>query len=272
MPGDRSPRTRRRFLRTAGSAATAGVAALAGCSDLGDSTAADADDVPDEKFSTPDLADEARQSLEEIGEIREVTDGPGLTAYTAGRIYEVTDVTERISDKTMGRLSEPLVTFFAAESNLEGWTTGAASPGRIADASKGIVEQRLRELGASDVREVDPSPPLPERSPSETVEFRGTYRTPAIEQSAELPNGQSFPIEIPAQDLPVAGVLTVWKPEAGTALLAGGGYPVEDYEATGEASVTGDLGDGIDVTVSVDLNLRPSELRTRLNELVDAVS
>lgn len=265
-------RSRRDYLRVTGSAATVGLTALAGCSALGDSESPDASEASDEKFSRPTLPDEAMNSLEQTGEIRQVSDATGMTAYTAGQIYEVTDLTERVTEKTMGNFSDPLMVFFAAKTNLEGLTTAAASPERIADSSKTLVERRLNDQGVEDTREVKPAAPLPDYSSSETVEFRGTYRTPEITQQAQLGNGETLPIEIPAQDLSVAGMMTVWKQDNGTALLAGGGYPAEDYEYTTETSMTSDLGDGIDVSVSIDLNLQPESLRKRLNELTEAVS
>lgn len=46
----------------------------------------------------------------------------------------------------------------------------------------------------------------------------------------------------------------------------------EIKQVTDATGVTGELGDGIDVSVSIDLNLRPESLRERLNELAEAVS
>lgn len=264
--------SRRRFLKRAGPVAAAAVAGMAGCSGLGDAESPDADEVPEGKFLEPTLSDGASRSVEKTGEIRQVDDVTGVTAYTAGTIYEVTDLTERVESKTMGTFSDPLMVFFAAKVNIEGWGAGLATPRRIAENSKGIVERRLNDQGVEETREVEPSEPLPDHSPSHSVEFRGSYNTPGFEQTAELPNGETFPIEIPSQELEIVGMMTVWKQDQGTAVIAGGGYPAENYEASAQSSVTSELGDGIDISVSIDLGLQSESLRRRMIDLAEAVS
>lgn len=55
-------------------------------------------------------------------------------------------------------------------------------------------------------------------------------------------------------------------------MLAGGGYPAEDYEYTTESSVTSELGDEIDLSVDIDPDRQLESLRERLSGLTESMS
>jgi len=194
-----------------------------------------------------------------------------VTADVDGTVYEVCEVTEPVAKKAMGQFDEPLVVFFAATVNLEGTATGFLTAGDVADRATPVFRDELARQGVEDVEEVEPRDPLPDVADGAVTEFRGTYEIQRIEREATRPGGGSFPIVVTSQSLETAAFQTVWKPDDGTALVAGGGYPNEDFESRESANVSGAEGDSIDVEVSIDLNLEPDAYRQRSISLVESV-
>lgn len=254
--------------------AVVSTSAFAGCSAVGSDQPSSVEEADEDQFPSVEVNGE---NLNQTDEFRRVNQAGGwgieVTAYTTGHRYELADVTETVREKTMGAIDDPLVVFFATESNLEGTGTSLADVDRIAEMSTNVMRSQLESQGITDIQQVEPVDPLPDvDEDAQSVEFRGTYETPAIERTASLGNGEEVPIQIPSQDLEVAGMHTTWKPNDGTAIVGGGVYPTKDFETSSQSSVTGERNDGIDVQVIVDLDLEPDSYRERLNSLTESLA
>ena len=197
--------------------------------------------------------------------------GIGVTGYAATNVYEETALREAVSAKTRGQFDARLATFFATKINLTGAATAAAGVDQIAEFALGRFEGELRNQNLESVRRVEPGGPTPDVD-GQVYEYRGAYATPEIRRTVDVPDVGTRELVIPADTLPVSGLVAVWKPGDGVAYVAGGAFPASDYEQRDTISITGEPGDGIDLVVRVDLNLRPDALRREVVAMTERVS
>lgn len=203
---------------------------------------------------------------------RTFTEWHVLTVHTYERtiVYENQALRDEVSQKTLGQFDSPLAIFFASHVNLEGNGTSAASKKRIADSVTPIFRSRMQDSGVENVRKTSPQSPNPDSGL--VREFRGHYPTPRIKK--EVPLGGDLgtrTLVFQKDQLPITGLLTVWKDDKGTAFVGGGAFPAENFAKHSTISITSEKGDGIDVTASLDLNLRPGQRRRNMNELISSI-
>jgi hypothetical protein len=131
----------------------------------------------------------------------------------------------------------------------------------------------MEAMGIEDVERVEPGEPLPTAADGQALrEVVGTYPVEDVSFETELPGGVEQTFGIDGGEVPVRGVLAAWKEGRRTAYVAGGAYPDGNFARESEVSVTGDgRGDGIDVTVAVDLGLDPAAYREEVVGLVERV-
>lgn len=197
----------------------------------------------------------------------------GVTPHERTYIYENTALREEVKSKTLGQFDSTLATFFASHIDLRGYTTALATEDKIGESLIPPFRKQMRENGIQNVRQVSPERPKPNPSSGTKVaEFRGSYPTPKITKEVDIPNIGKRTLSIDADTLSITGLVAIWKETSGQAFAAGGAFPAEPYDKSDTISVTSEEGDGIDVTVSIDLGLRPGRLRREIIELSESVT
>lgn len=262
---------RRDFLRTAG--ATAVAAGAAGCSTS--DTGADADG--DGQYSYPSIPRRALEgwtlSDRRAEDERRRFGGVGLDQHTRTEVYEFSRLSEEVAEKTLEQFEGDLGAFFASRVTFEGYASYLADAERVADEGLEEMTAEMETMGITDVRETDPSDPRPAVADGQAVrEVVGAYPVEDLSLETELPGESRQTFEVEGGEVPVRGFLAAWKTGRRTAYVAGGAYPDDNFARESAVSVTGDgRGDGIDVTVNVDLNLEPEAYRAELVDLVERV-
>lgn len=242
---------------------------LAGCnSPSGSSDNSNADvawpNVTDSKLDRWTKTGQRKKKYEKQG---------GVTPHERTYIYENTALRKEVKQKTLGQFDSTLATFFASHIDLRGLTTIAATEEKIGKNLVPPFRKQLKQNGIKNVRKVSPQNPKP-RPDSDTkiYEFRGSYSTPQITKQVNIPNVGKRTLSIEADQLPITGLVAIWKVKNGQAFAAGGAFPAEPYDKSDTISVTSEEGDGIDVTVSIDLGLRPRQLRQEIIKLSESVT
>lgn len=261
---------RRRFVQAAG---TLGVASLAGCSSP---TSDGTREAPPRTVAWPNVDSPKLAGWTEMDRRKSSrTDTRYIFtvhSYQRTIVYENTALRRSIRRKTNGQFDSPLAIFFATHVALRGTGTFGASEEEILKSAVPEFKSEMRDSGIEKITPVRERQPLPNVPGSITREFSGHYPTPGIRTEIPLGDGLGTrTLKIESSKLPISGLLTVWKVDSGTAFVAGGAYPAADFEKESTISVTSEKGDGIDATVSVDLNLRPQEIRRTINALTESV-
>lgn len=247
----------------------AGASTLAGCSSQSENSGKSNVNV-----AWPKVTDSQIDSWKQVDKRKKkhASQG-GVTPHERTYIYQNAALRKEVKTKTLGEFDSTLATFFASHIDLRGWTTSFANEKKI---GKNLVPQfrkQLKNNGVKDVREISPNSPKPNpESGTKVYEFRGNYPTPPIEKEVNILDSKKRKVKFEADKIPVTGLVAVWKTESGHAFAAGGAFPAGSYDKTDTISVTSEEGDGIDVTVSIDLGLRPHQLRQEIIELSENVT
>lgn len=262
---------RRDFLRTAG--VTAVAAGAAGCSttDSGGSAGGDGrypyPSVPERALDGWELVD--RRAEDE----RRRFGGIGVDQHTRTEVYEFARLSKAVAQKTLGQFEGEMGAFFASRTTFEGYAASLVGTERVAETGLEEMTAEMESMGMTDVRRVEPRDPRPTVADGQAFrEVSGTYPVEDVSFETELPGDARQTFEIEGGEVSVRGFLAAWMPDWNTAYVAGGAYPDGDFERESVESVTGgERGDGIDVTVNVDLNLDPEAYREELIGLVERV-
>ena len=198
--------------------------------------------------------------------------GPGVTVTgTAHTLtYEDAALREEIERKTLGSIDFAPSSFFATRLDFSPPVDDIPDSSerdevneRITELSKSRFEERLRGYGLTDVRETGAEELTVETGETATLHRYGaTYAFDDLVFST--PDGPTITIE--GDSLAIDAWLAIWRRNDAT-LIAGGGYPAENFADTIERSLT----DAIDLTVTIDLGLTPDAYRKELLALTTAV-
>ena len=198
--------------------------------------------------------------------------GPGVTVTgTAHTLtYEDAALRRELKAKTLGAIDFAPSSFFASRldfsppvDDIPDSSERDAVNERITTLSKSRFEKRLRGSGLTDVRETGSEPLAVETGETATrYRYAATYAFDDL--VFETPDGPTIRIE--GDSLAIDAWLAIWRRNDAT-LIAGGGYPAENFADTVERSIT----DAIDLTVRIDLGLTPDAYRKELLALTTAV-
>ena len=245
---------------------------MAGCSSSGERT--EDTQFPDD-VAWPETTSNSLRRWNETGtktlSFNTEVYGADIIGHTRTRIYESTALRTDVRKKTLGQFDNTLASFFATNIDLRGHWTAAVSATEIGKRLQPEIRKEFKKQGIQQVREITPSQPAPDVGGSHSTfyEFEGQYPAPTITREVEIPDVGKRTLKIEGGTIPVAGLLAVWKQDHGTALAGGGAYPKENYFESDTISVTGSEDDGINITVSVDLGLQPTQIRREIIDLVE---
>lgn len=199
--------------------------------------------------------------------------GIGVTGHIRTYIYENTAVRAEVKEETLGNFDQTLASFFASRIDLRGLATRLATKEKIAAQARPSFEDEMTDQGIQNVSEVTPHQPQPEIQDASPLiyEYQGEYPTPEITRSVNIEEIGQRELSIESGTLPISGLLAIWKDGSGTAYAAGGAFPAQDYEQTETITITSEEGDGIDIHVSIDLNISPQQLRQQIVDLTESV-
>ena len=198
--------------------------------------------------------------------------GIGVTAHERTAIFRNERLERRVRRETLGQFDGRIAVFFASHLDLRGVATIAASPDRLSEMVRPTVEEQMASSGIEAVQEVATASPIPSYpSASTVIEYQGRFRTPRIAREVSVEDVGERTLSIPSARLPMSGLVSVWKVDTGTAFAAGAAFPAGDFRNSNTVSVTGGEGEGLDLTVSVDLRFPVDELRRNVVEMMEAV-
>lgn len=124
--------------------------------------------------------------------------------------------------------------------------------GQVESQAQSQFEQQLQEAGLENVRQVDTTVSFEPNAGTDAVFFE--YRGDFTFGSSSL-TIQGVPVTIDGGSIEITGYLAIWH-SGQNVVIAAGAHPDENYTDTVTESAAGE-----ELTVSVDLGLRPSELR-----------
>lgn len=269
MGSDPPTVSRRSVLRGAGVAASVG---LAGCG-APDTDAGGAGDV---EVADPVVQSAASEPWERIdartGTYSMEQFGIGVTAHEQTAIFRNAQLEQQIRQETLGQFDDRIAMFFASHLDLRGVATIAASPDRLSGMLLPIIEEQMANGGIDEIQQVATSSPVPSYPSSSTVvEYEGQFQTPRIVKDVPIEDVGERTLEIPPDRLPMSGLVSVWKDDTGTAFAAGAAFPAGDFQNSNTVSLTGGEGEGIDITISIDLDFPVEELRRSVVEMMESV-
>lgn len=185
-----------------------------------------------------------------------------VTGVGRTRIFGYEPLRRRVRERFDVRFRSTLATFFATQVTLNGYFTAAVTPEIIGQQIQPRFVERMRNRDVRDVREIEPTTPLPDvPEPNRLYEYRGTYTLPERVQrraSATGSDGEGDDGTGAATGvIPIDGLFAVWKAGSGTAFAAGGAYP-----AAGSVEVEAG---------TVDLEFDPDRFRARMNGMIESV-
>lgn len=124
--------------------------------------------------------------------------------------------------------------------------------GQVESQAQSQFEQQLEEAGLEDIRQVDSTVSFEPNTGADAVfyEYRGAF---TFEPTTLTIDG--VPVSLSGGSIDIAGYLAIWH-TGQNVIIAAGAHPNENYTDTVTESAAGD-----ELTVAVDLGLRPSELR-----------
>lgn len=243
-----------------------GVAALAGCTTASGTVPAPEVDRTRLSDGGWELTEDTIETVfeREFGGVVTVT----ATAHTV--TYEHTALRNDLAEKTLGNVEFAPANFFATRvsftpsiDSLPGGAGRRELMDELTENAKASFEERLAGMGLVDVEERERTTlDIDTGETAEAYRYRATY--PFESFDLQLAGDRKLTIE--GGELPVEGWLAIWH-HGSSVLLAGGGYPAENVERTVEESLTS----AIDVSVAVDLELRPDAYEDDLLALVAAV-
>lgn len=254
---------RRTFIRAAG----LGAVSLAG------TPVAAAGSVPAPVVPADALAERGWKQVERSkGTVFSESVAPGVTVTATAHTlaYEDADLRREVKAKTLDAIDFAPSSFFASRldfsppvDDVPNESARAKVQRRVEESSKSRFEERLRGYGLTDVRGIGTEELAVETGETATLHAYGaTYAFD--DMTFSTPGGPTITIE--GDSLDVDAWLAIWRRDDAT-LLAGGGYPAENFADTIERSIT----DAIDLTVTIDLGLTPDAYRKELFSLLTAV-
>ncbi len=124
--------------------------------------------------------------------------------------------------------------------------------GQVESQAQSQFEQQLAEAGLEDIRQVDSTVSFEPNTGADAVfyEYRGAFTFEPTSLTIE-----GVPVSLSGGSIEIAGYLAIWH-TGQNVIIAAGAHPNENYTDTVTESAGGD-----ELTVAVDLGLRPSELR-----------
>lgn len=254
---------RRQFIKAAG----------LGALSLAASPAVAAGSVPAPVVPSDALAERGWERIEQRrGTVLKREVGPGVTVTGTAHTLTYEDAALRadVREKTLGSIDFAPSSFFASRLDFSPPVDDipdSAERDRVNEQitanSKSRFEKRLRKSGLTDVRETGTEELTVETGETATLHrYAATYAFDDLVFST--PDGPTITIE--GDSLAIDAWLAIWRRNDAT-LLAGGGYPAENFADRIERSLT----DAIDLTVTVDLGLTPDAYREELLALTTAV-
>lgn len=244
-----------------------GAAALAGCTTASGS-------VPAPNVDESRLDDDGWEQTDDVVETvfeREVAGAITVTATAHTLTYEDRAFQERLAEKTLGNIDFAPASFFATRVEfapaVDGLPAGAGRKelmAAVTDNAKDSFETRLRDLGLTGVEERDETTvDIDTGETADAYRYRAAYPF----DSFDLQFTDETATSIEGGELPVDGWLATWHHDS-SVLIAGGGYPAENFERSVDESLT----PAIDVSVEIDLELDPDAYEETLLALVAAVA
>lgn len=261
---------RRRFL----TGVTGGVALLSGCTFGGDDSDSEGSDngVPP---SVPQLDEQRWTKVDESSDKNVEGFGPvDVTAYTRTLYWENEELRERLNSWTLDNFDQTVMMFFASRIEFEGVIkTGV----RVSDIEEEAIDEFETQLENHNLRSITTASSTGEMPDlgfrSATHEYRAEYPVPNFSREMDIEGVGNRTIELETDPLSVTGLISIWRDGSATGYVAGGIYPAEPYRTSDTVSLSGgDVGKGIDTSVSVDLRLNPRQYRRELVDLIESVN
>lgn len=184
----------------------------------------------------------------------------------------------RLDRQTLGRYQGLATTFAASRLTFQGRLSGAVTPERARARVAEDIEETMGDMELQEVTRV-PAPARtvePVHPDGEHLEFTATHEVdPVVLDGAVLKDAPDTTLTLDGGTLDVRAFFCIWDPGPDDVLMvAGGAYATDEtFARTATESLTGHgLGDGVDVTVDITLDLAPAHQLEALRTATGAVS
>lgn len=254
---------RRTFLAVAGAAS---ITSLAGCSTSGMTAA----DPAPATVSAPAIPQQYRDTWRNLGTSTFTTSIQTLTARTAIRYLEKPSLRKRVQRILSSSFDSPVAIGFIAHSSLNGMGVRATHPRIVMPYVDRIVTREMRSSGLSHVtttRLITPRPRFPNMQ-SATREYTAVFNPSTVTKSIRV-FGEKRSISIDPGPIMLTGLLSIWKPDADSLLIAGGVFPRVNTHAPDWATIRG--GSGMEWLTGglVDLVADPDHVRDDIVGIIE---
>lgn len=257
--------------------ATVGATSLAGCSRdaLGNGESTD-ESAPEPQPPEQTLTETGWEQLKTTP-IEETTtvDAPlgrevSVTARGTSNLYEDARLRARIREGTLGAIDNPLRVFFATKLELDPNVLAAPfdlGSDRVLDVVQSQIEssfkQQLSEMGLEGMSLVEETT-IDIKTGESARFYRYESTFPYDDFTVPLTEEKTHTIE--GGELRFESLLVLWG-RNDQILVAGGGYPGENFTTSEHVEVT----DLITADIDIDLKLTPDAYRTDLRDLITRV-
>lgn len=184
-------------------------------------------------------------------------------------IYSNEDLAEEISRKTMGAVDTSVMQFFTARVVLNPSIDSVfgleISPvvSKVESQAEDQFRKQMRDSGLEDIEQVSERDIKVDSGETGTLKvYEGFF--PIEDMSFDVSSDKE--ITIGGEELEVKAYLASWH-DGDSILIAGGAFPSEDYEE----KVQKDLTEAIEVSINIDLGLRPTDYQNDLIESMKTV-
>lgn len=256
-----------------GGAATLGSALLAGCYSPGKGAGdpADREVAPPE---IPELDKEKWELLDDPGTRKMADVGIGSldvsTPYNRTVVYEFIPVRKKVERLTLGEFESNVVVFFASRIAIDG-ADWIAQPALLRKKAAESIIHRMKEMGVSAVRKTNDLPQPDEVNTGETawmMDFSGFYEQRNIPFTITIPRQGERTFRFKRVQVDVKARAGIWR-RNGQLFIAGGAYPTGSIRKSKPISITGGLGQGIDVDIR--LNISFSSYQQQIERMLKSV-
>lgn len=260
---------RRRFLGLCGVAGVSGATAF---TLFDDGVAAGAPGFPRSESGHPRLGESDAGGWTVLAEDRQTVSGGQFGVEVSAAVYTTVlsndAARERAAERTDGAFDRPVVLASLTRVDLDSYVNAVLSVDRLEGQVLPAVESQLTARGVADVNYQETTLAADLTGVQRTYDVSGTMGVDGFSYvHPAAPDGGS--VRVPGFDLSVAGVLALWKAEAGTLYVLGAVYPDESVTRTATRTVEGSDGERREVSAELTLEFDAATDREAVVSLLD---
>lgn len=187
--------------------------------------------------------------------------------------YLDAETRNRLNEWTLDNFDETVMMFFASRIEFESLVKGGVRVSDIEEKALSEFETQLHNYDLESVTESSATGVKPDQGfRSSFHEYSAQYQVPDFSREMDIEGIGTRTIELNTTPLSVTGMVSIWRDGLSTGFVAGGIFPSERYYVSDTVSLSGgEVGNGIDTSVEINLRLTPDRYRQNTVNLVESV-